>query len=119
MYWNPAIDHQGIDPARLMGRGLTSAINVIRSTAVKIVGRHKRRIKIRKRLMLDYQSLRDIGVCRSDIYSLANRISDPAGKVGVDFEIDSAQELARGRSLDHAITTIQAVYGQDFGLKRL
>ncbi len=46
-------------------------------------------------------------------------LADAAGKVGVDFEIDSAQESARGRSLDHAITTIQAVYGQDFGLKRL
>ena len=82
MYWNPAIDHQGVDPARLMSRGLTSAINVIRSTAAKIVGRRKRRIKIRKRMVFDNQSLRDIGLCRSDIYSLANRISASAGKVG-------------------------------------
>lgn len=85
MYWNPAIDHQGIYPARLMSRGLTSAINVIRSTAAKIVGRHKRRIKIRKRMVFDNQSLRGTGLCRSDIYSLANRISDSAGKVGVDL----------------------------------
>ena len=33
MYRNLAIDYQGEDPARLIGRGLTSAIDAVRSAA--------------------------------------------------------------------------------------
>ncbi len=36
MYRNLAIDYQGEDPARLIGRGLTSAIDAVRAAAAAI-----------------------------------------------------------------------------------
>ena len=72
MYRNLTIDYQGEDPARLIGRGLTSAIDAVRSAAAAIVRWHKRRIAIRQLMALDDRTLQDIGVCRGDIYSVAD-----------------------------------------------
>ena len=72
MYRNLAIDYQGKDPARLIGRGLTSAIDAVRSAAASFARWHKRRIAIRQLMALDDRTLQDIGVCRGDIYSVAD-----------------------------------------------
>ncbi len=72
MYWNLAIDHEGEDPARLIGRGLTSAIDAVRSAAAAVERWHKRRIAVRELMALDSRTLQDIGVCRGDIYSVAD-----------------------------------------------
>ncbi len=72
MYRNLAIDYQGEDPVRLIGRGLTSAINAVRAAAASVAHWHKRRIAIRQLMALDDRTLQDIGVCRGDIYSVAD-----------------------------------------------
>ena len=79
MYRNLAIDYQGEDPARLIGRGMTSAINAVRSAAEAMVRWHKRRIAIRQLMALDGRTLQDIGVCRGDIYSVADERLEHSG----------------------------------------
>ena len=77
MYRNLAIDYQGEDPARLIGRGLTSAIDAVRSAAATFARWHKRRIAIRQLIALDDRTLQDIGVCRGDIHSVVDeRLKD-------------------------------------------
>ena len=77
MYRNLAIDYQGEDPARLIGRGLTSAIDAVRSAAASFARWHKRRIAIRQLMALDDRTLQDIGVCRGDIHSVVDeRLKD-------------------------------------------
>ena len=77
MYRNLAIDYQGEDPARLIGRGLTSAIDAVRSAAATFARWHKRRIAIRQLMALDDRTLQDIGVCRGDIHSVVDeRLKD-------------------------------------------
>ncbi len=71
MYRNLAIDYQGEDPARLIGRGLTSAIDAVRAAAARVAHWHQRRIAIRQLMALDDHILKDIGICRSDIHSMA------------------------------------------------
>ena len=72
MYRNLAIDEQSEDPARLIGRGLTSAINTARSAAAAMLRWHKRRTAIRQLMALDDRTLQDIGVCRGDIHSVVD-----------------------------------------------
>ncbi len=71
MYRNLAIDYQGEDPARLIGRALTSAINAVRAAAASLARWHKRRIAIRQLVALDDHILKDIGIRRGDIHSVA------------------------------------------------
>ena len=71
MYRNLAIDYQGEDPARLIGRGLTSAIDAVRAAAARVAHRHQRRIAIRQLMALDDRTLKDIGFFRGDIHSVA------------------------------------------------
>ena len=93
MYRNLAIDYQGEDPARLIGRGLATVIDAVRSAAARITRWHKRRTAIRQLMALDDHTLQDIGVCRGDIHSVvderleqsgggARRISTPPRPVG-------------------------------------
>ena len=79
MYRNLTIDYQGEDPARLIGRGMTSAINTVRSAAAAMVRWHKRRIAIRQLMTLDDRTLQDIGVCRGDIYSVVDERLEQSG----------------------------------------
>ncbi len=72
MYRNLAIDYQGEDPARLIGRGLTSAIDAVRAAAARVAHRHQRRIAIRQLMALDDRTLKDIGIRRDDIHSVAD-----------------------------------------------
>ncbi|MCH6578637.1 MAG: DUF1127 domain-containing protein, partial [Proteobacteria bacterium] len=59
MYRNLAIDYQGEDPARLIGRGLTSAIDAVRSAAATFARWHKRRIAVLELMALDDRTLQD------------------------------------------------------------
>ncbi len=72
MYRNLAIDYQGEDPARLIGRRLTSAIDALRSAAASVARWHQRRIAIRQLMALDDHILKDIGIRRGDIHSVAD-----------------------------------------------
>ena len=80
MYRNLAIDYQGEDPARLIGRGLTSAIDAVRSAAASFARWHKRRIAIRQLMALDDRTLQDIGVCRGDIQSVVDERLKDSGR---------------------------------------
>ncbi len=80
MYRNLAIDYQGEDPARLIGRGLTSAIDAVRSAAASFARWHKRRIAIRQLMALDDRTLQDIGVCRGDIHSVVDERLKDSGR---------------------------------------
>ncbi len=71
MYRNLAIDYQGEDPARLIGRRLTSAIDTVLAAAAGVAHWHKRRIAIRQLMALDDHILKDIGFFRGDIHSVA------------------------------------------------
>ena len=71
MYRNLAIDYEGEDPARLIGRSLTSAIDAVRAAAAAIGRWHRRRIAIRQLMALDDHTLKDIGFFRGDIHSVA------------------------------------------------
>ena len=72
MYRNLAIDYQGEDPARLIGRRLTSVIDAVRAAAAGFARWHQRRIAIRRLMALDDHTLKDIGICRGDIRSVAD-----------------------------------------------
>ncbi len=81
MYRNLAIDYQGEDPARLIGRGLTSAIDAVSAAAAAMLSRNKRRIAIRQLMALDDRTLKDIGVYRGNIDSVADtRLKHSGGK---------------------------------------
>jgi uncharacterized protein YjiS (DUF1127 family) len=72
MYRNLAIGYEGEHPARWIGHGLTSAIDTVRAVAVAMVRWHKRRATIRQLIALDDRTLKDIGLYRSDIHSVAS-----------------------------------------------
>ncbi len=72
MYRNLAIEYQGEHPARLIGRGLTSAIDAVRAVAAAMGRWHKRRAAIRQLMALDDLTLKDIGFSRSDIHSMVS-----------------------------------------------
>ena len=72
MYRNLAIDYQDEDPARLIGRGLTSAIDAVRAAAAAMLRWRERRIAIRQLVALDDHTLKDIGLYRGDIHSVAD-----------------------------------------------
>ena len=82
MYRNLAIDYDGKDPARLIGRGLTSAINTARAAAAGFARWRKRRIAIRQLMALDDHTLQDIGVCRGDIHSVVDERLEQSGAEG-------------------------------------
>ena len=72
MYRNLAIEYDSEDPARLIGRGLTSAINAVRAAAASVAPWRQRRIAIRQLMALDDRTLKDIGFFRGDIHSVAD-----------------------------------------------
>ncbi|MFQ6019095.1 MAG: DUF1127 domain-containing protein [Kiloniellaceae bacterium] len=99
MYRNLAMHHEAQDLVHLFGKGLTSAINVVRSAADAILRWHKRRIAIRELMALDDGILRDIGMRRDDIYSVANARSNslprtPAGTPLPEARTMTARERA-------------------------
>lgn len=73
MYRNLAIDYDGEDPARLIGRRLTSAIDTVRAAAASVAHWHKRRIATRRLMALDDHTLKDIGFSRGASQNLAGR----------------------------------------------
>ncbi len=79
MYRNLAIDYEGEDPARWIGRGLATVIDAVRSAAAAMVRWHKRRTAIRQLMALDGRTLQDIGVCRGDIYSVVDERLEHSG----------------------------------------
>ena len=82
MYRNLAIDFEGKDPARLIGRGLTSAIDAVRSAAASFARWHLRRTTIHQLMALDDHTLQDIGVCRGDIHSVVDERLEHSGAEG-------------------------------------
>ena len=72
MYRNLAIEYEGEDRARLIGRRLTSANNAVRAAAASVAHWHKRRIATRQLMALDDRTLKDIGFFRGDIHSVAD-----------------------------------------------
>ncbi len=79
MYRNLALDYEGEDPARWIGRGLATVIDAVRSAAAAMVRWHKRRTAIRQLMALDGRTLQDIGVCRGDIYSVVDERLENSG----------------------------------------
>ena len=104
MYRNPAIDYQGQDPARLIGRRLTSAIDAVRSAAASFARWHQRRIAIRQLMALDDRTLKDIGFCRGDIHSVADTgLKTSLGEPWVLAARRQAEAAARGDTLKFVI----------------
>ena len=104
MYRNLAIDYEGEDPARLIGRGLTSAINAVRAAAASVAHWHQRRIAIRQLMVLDDRTLKDIGFFRGDIHSVADtRLKTSLGEPWVLAARRQAEAAARGDTLKFVI----------------
>ena len=112
MYRNLAIDYQGEDPARLIGRALTSAINAVRAAAASLARWHKRRIAIRQLVALDDHILKDIGIRQGDIHSVAKArpISAPPRPTGTPLPEPwvlaarrQAEAAARGDTLKFVV----------------
>ncbi len=104
MYRNLAIDYQGEDPARLIGRRLTSAIDAVRAAAAGVARRHQRRIATRQLMALDDRTLKDIGFFRSDIHSVAGeRLKTSRGEPWVLAARRQAETAARGDTLKFVI----------------
>ncbi len=87
MYRNLAIDYDGEDPARRIGRRLTSAIDAVGAAAASFGRWHKRRIAIRQLMALDDHILKDIGIHRGDIHSVAGERLDHSGGDTLKFVI--------------------------------
>ncbi len=104
MYRNLTIDYQGQDPARLIGRGLTSAIDAVRAAAAGFARWHQRRIAIRRLMALDDHTLKDIGICRGDIHSVADTgLKTSLGEPWVLAARRQAEAAARGDTLKFVI----------------
>ncbi len=104
MYRNLAIDYQGQDPARLIGRRLTSAIDAVRAAAAGFARWHQRRIAIRQLMALDDRTLEDIGFFRGDIHSVAGeRLKTSRGEPWVLAARRQAEAAARGDTLKFVI----------------
>ena len=104
MYRNLAIDYEGEDPARLIGRRLTSAIDAVRSAAASFARWHQRRIVIRQLIALDDRTLKDIGFFRGDILSVADtRLKTSLGEPWVLAARRQAEAAARGDTLKFVI----------------
>ena len=104
MYRNLAIDYEGEDPARLIGRGLTTAINAVRAAAASVARWHQRRIAIRQLIALDDRTLKDIGFFRGDIHSVADtRLKTSLGEPWVLAARRQAEAAARGDTLKFVI----------------
>ena len=104
MYRNLAIDYQGEDPARLIGRRLTSAINAVRAAAAGVAHWHKRRIATRQLMALDHHTLKDIGIRRGDIHSVAEeRLKTSLGEPWVLAARRQAETAAKGDTLKFVI----------------
>ncbi len=104
MYRNLAIDYQGEDPARLIGRGLTSAIDTVRAAVASFTHWHRRRIAIRQLMALDDHTLKDIGFFRGDIHSVADtRLKTSLGEPWVLAARRQAEAAARGDTLKFVI----------------
>ncbi len=103
MYRHPAIDYEGQDPARLIGRRLTSAIDAVR-TAASVARWHQRRIATRQLMALDDRTLKDIGFFRADIHSVAGeRLKTTLGEPWVLAARRQAEAAARGDTLKFVI----------------
>lgn len=70
MYRNLAIENQGEEAVPWILRRLASAIDAVRAAAA-MDRRHRRRVLNRRLIALDDRALRDIGLYRDDIHSLA------------------------------------------------
>ena len=104
MYRNLAIEYDGEDPAPLIGRRLTSAIDTVRAAAAGLAHWHKRRIAIRQLMALDDRTLKDIGFFRGDIHSVANtRLKTSLGEPWVLAARGQAETAARGDTLKFVI----------------
>ncbi len=104
MYRNLAIEYDGEDSARLIGRRLTSAINAVRSAAASVAHWHKRRIAIRQLMALDDHILKDIGIRRSDIYSVAGeRLKTSRGEPWVLAARRQAEAATKGDTLKFVV----------------
>ncbi len=104
MYRNLAIEYDGEDPARLIGRRLTSAINAVRAAAAGVAHWHKRRIATRQLMALDDRTLKDIGFFRADIHSVAGeRLKTTLGEPWVLAARRQAEAAARGDTLKFVI----------------
>ncbi len=87
MYRNLAIEYDGEDPARRIGRRLTSAINAVGAATASVARWHKRRIAIRQLMALDDHILKDIGIRRDDIRSVAGERLEHSGGDTLKFVI--------------------------------
>ena len=104
MYRNLAIEYQGEDPARLIGRGLTSAIDAVRAAAAAMLRWRERRIATRQLMALDDRTLKDIGFFRGDIHSVADtRLKTSLGEPWVLAARRQAEAAARGDTLKFVI----------------
>ncbi len=104
MYRNLAIEYDGEDPARLIGRRLTSAINAVRAAAAAMLRWRQRRIAIRRLMALDDHTLKDIGFCRGDIHSVAEaRLKTSLGEPWVLAARGQAEAAARSDTLKFVI----------------
>ncbi len=104
MYRNLAIGYEGEDPARLIGRGLTSAIDAVSAAAAAMLSWHKRRIAIRQLMALDDRTLKAIGIRRDDIHSVADtRLKTSLGEPWVLTARRQAEAAARGDTLKFVI----------------
>ena len=65
---------------RWIGRVTASLINAVRSATDGCARWHRRRVTVRELWALDDRTLRDIGVRREDIYSVADEIHSGASK---------------------------------------
>ncbi len=64
----------------LIGRITASLINAVGSATHGFVRWHRRRVAVRQLQALDDRTLQDIGVCRGDIYSVADEIHSGASE---------------------------------------
>ena len=104
MYRNLAIEYEGEDPARLIGRRLTSANNAVRAAAASVAHWHKRRIATRQLMALDDRTLKDIGCFRGDIHSVADtRLKTSLGEPWMLAARRQAEAAARGDTLKFVI----------------
>ena len=104
MYRNLAIEYDGEDPARLIGRRLTSALNAVRAAAAAMPSWHQRRIAIRRLMALDDHILKDIGIRRGDIHSVAEaRLKTSLGEPWVLAARRQAETAAKGDTLKFVI----------------
>ncbi len=104
MYRNLTIDYLGEDPARWIGRGLTSAINTVRSAVAAIVAWHGRRITIRALMALDDHTLKDIGLRRGNVFSVVDeRLKTSLGEPWVLAARRQAEAAAEGDTLNFVV----------------